>query len=124
METRELTCIGCPIGCALFASVYGDCTKITGNLCKIGIEYGINEVTDPRRAITTSIKVKFDNGTTKILSLKTSKDIPKDKIFECLKEIRNTKVNRSFRIGDIVIENILGTGIDIVATREISKLLT
>lgn len=116
METRELTCIGCPIGCALSANIHEDNIKIKGNLCKKGIEYGLSECTDPRRVITTSIKVKLDNGTTKMLSVKTSRDIPKNRIFECLNEIKKVNITGNFKIGDVVIKNILGIGVDILAT--------
>lgn len=119
MEQREITCISCPMGCLLSVEIDGDQISVTGNGCKIGLEYGKNEVSNPKRMITTSIKVKEANGTRKMLSVKTSDTIPKDKISACLKVIKSAQPTGTFAVGDVVIENIMGLNVDIVATRDI-----
>ncbi len=117
MDKRELICIGCPVGCQLTAQGEGDSLTITGNLCKIGKDYGIKECTDPRRIITTSLKIKNEDGTVSMVSVKTNSDVPKNRIFDCLEEIKRYVPQGEIKIGQVVIENILGLGADIVATR-------
>ncbi len=117
MEKRELTCIGCPLGCSLTVTVDGDNITVTGNTCKRGEEYGIKEVTHPTRIVTSSIPVI--GGELPLVSCKTKEDIPKDKIFDCMGEIHNAVCEAPVKIGDILIENCAGTGIPIVATRNV-----
>ena len=119
MEKHEITCIGCPVGCALTAVVDGENVEISGNICKIGVDYGINECLNPRRMVTASVRVGMDDGSIKMLSLKTVPEIPKNRIFDCLNEIKKVKVKQGIKIGDVIIKNILGLGSDIVATRNI-----
>ncbi|HKM21239.1 MAG TPA: DUF1667 domain-containing protein [Lachnospiraceae bacterium] len=116
MENRELTCIGCPIGCNLTVTIgdNGDIT-VTGNTCPKGAEYAKNEVTNPRRTVTSTVQV--NNG--KTLSVKTKEDIPKDKIMDCVLALKNVVAKAPVHIGDVVLHNVAGTGIDIVATKNI-----
>ena len=116
MENRELTCIGCPIGCNLTVTIgdNGDIT-VTGNTCPKGAEYAKNEVTDPRRTVTSTVQV--NNG--KTLSVKTKEDIPKDKIMDCVLALKNVVAKAPVHIGDVVLHTVAGTGIDIVATKNI-----
>ena len=80
MEKRNLTCIGCPMGCALLVEMNGkEIISVTGNTCKKGAEYAVKEVTDPTRIVTTTVRVK--NGSMPVVSVKTAQDIPKGKIF-------------------------------------------
>ena len=79
MEKRNLTCIGCPMGCALLVEMNGkEIISVTGNTCKKGAEYAVKEVTDPTRIVTTTVRVK--NGNMPVVSVKTAQDIPKGKI--------------------------------------------
>lgn len=118
MENRELTCIGCPIGCNLTVTIgdNGDIT-VTGNTCPKGAEYAKNEVTNPRRTVTSTVQV--NNG--KTLSVKTKEDIPKDKIMDCVLALKNVVAKAPVHIGDVVLHNVAGTGIDVVATKEIGR---
>lgn len=115
METRELTCINCPMGCSLIATIDGDKITITGNTCIRGEQYGKAEVTNPTRIVTSTIKV--DNN--QRVSCKTEKAIPKDKIFEVMEEIKKTRAKAPVLIGDVLIENVANTGINVVATKNI-----
>ena len=119
MEQREITCISCPMGCLLTVTMDGDHILVSGNGCKIGVRYGQNEVTNPKRMITTSVKVKGGDSKVRMLSVKTSDTIPKEKITECLKEIKKLELEGSFAVGDVIIEDILGLNVKIVATREL-----
>lgn len=119
METREMTCIGCPLGCNLTVKIDGEDIEVTGNTCNNGMLYAKNEVTNPTRIVTSTIKVV--DGVAERVSCKTEKAIPKSKIFECMDIIKKTKVSAPVRIGDVLIENVAGTGINIVATKDIKK---
>ena len=85
MEKRELICIGCPLGCPLTVTMEGEQITVAGNTCKRGEIYAKKEVTNPTRVVTSSVHVK--NGEIAMVSVKTKNDIPKDKIFACMKEI-------------------------------------
>lgn len=114
--TRDLTCIICPKGCNIKVEIEeGKVKKIEGNTCKRGYDYAYSEVTNPVRTITSTIKL--ENG--KIISVKTDKPIPKGLIFKCMEEINKATVKAPVKIGDILIENILDTGSNIVATKYI-----
>lgn len=120
MEVRELTCIGCPLGCPLTVRMDGDEITVTGNTCKRGEEYGKKEVTNPTRIVTSSVRV--NDGTIAMVSVKTASDIPKGKIFDCMKEIRETVVNAPVAIGDVVIADCAGTGVAVVATKNVAHI--
>ncbi|WP_341875973.1 DUF1667 domain-containing protein [Defluviitalea saccharophila] len=120
MEKRELTCIGCPMGCTLLIELdENDQIRVTGNACKIGETYAIKECTNPTRIVTTTVKVR--GGKHPTVSIKTDKDIPKDKIFDCIKALKDLTVDAPINVGDIIYENILGTGVNMVATRKIES---
>lgn len=117
-KTVELTCIGCPMGCALTVKLAdGQVENVTGNECGIGVKYAKAECTNPTRMLTSIVKVK--NGEINMLPIKTDKDIPKDKLFESVELLKETIVDAPIKVGDIIIENILGTGVNFIATREI-----
>lgn len=115
---KKMTCISCPLGCQLEVEV-NETIKVTGNKCKRGEEYAKNEVTNPKRVITSTVRV--EGGDRPLVSVKTDKEVPKDKIFEIMKEINKVKVLAPVNIGDIIIENVLGTGANIVATAKVMK---
>ncbi|MGN0376846.1 MAG: FAD-dependent oxidoreductase [Suilimivivens sp.] len=114
---KTLICIGCPNGCLVTVDKNPDGTlSITGNTCKKGEEYARNEVTAPKRTVTSIVKVS--GGKNKVVSVKTKGEIPKGKIFECMESINHTVVQAPVRLGDVVIADVAGTGVDIVATTD------
>ncbi len=116
MKYRELTCIGCPMGCNLSVTIEeSGSVSVTGNTCPKGAEYAKNEVTDPRRTVTSTVRV--NNG--KTLSVKTQQEIPKDKIMDCVFALKDITAETPVHIGDVIVRNIANTGVDIVATKEI-----
>ncbi|WP_369298480.1 DUF1667 domain-containing protein [uncultured Neglectibacter sp.] len=121
METRELTCIGCPLGCALRVELNdaGEVVSVSGNTCKRGEEYGRREVTAPVRMVTSTVRVT--GGKAAVVPVRTATDIPKGKIFDCMDEIRNAVVAAPVEIGDVVIENVAGTGVSIVASKAVER---
>lgn len=121
MDKKELICIGCPMGCSLEIELEGKVVKkVSGNTCKIGENYAIKECTNPMRIVTSSIVVI--DGDTDMLSVKTEKDIPKNKIWDCIRELKDIRVNSPVNIGDIIVENIAETGVNVVATRKVNKI--
>ena len=117
---KNITCIVCPIGCKILIKTNGKNFEILkGSKCKRGMEYARNEALDPRRMLTSSVLVT--NGEWPLVSVKSSKPIPKDKIFTVLREIKQTKISAPVKSGQIIIKNIANTNIDIVATKSIRK---
>lgn len=114
---KELICICCPKGCHLKVNIEEN--NVTGNGCKRGAEYGINEVTNPVRVVTTTAKVM--DGVLPVVPVKTKEPIPKGLNFKCMEVINKCTVEAPVKIGDIVVKNILGTGIDVVACRNVES---
>jgi len=119
METRELTCIRCPIGCALTVTVDGEAVTVTGNTCPRGEEYGKAEVLHPTRTVTSSVRVT--GGELPLVSVKTVPDVPKDRIFDVMAVIRAAEIPAPVRAGDVLIRDAAGTGSDVVATKTVEK---
>ncbi|MDO4615348.1 MAG: DUF1667 domain-containing protein [Lachnospiraceae bacterium] len=117
MEIRELTCIGCPMGCALTVEMdQGVVVNVTGNTCNRGKIYAEKEVTNPTRIVTSSVMV---NGSSKekMVSVKTASDIPKTEIFAVCRALKGVTVEAPVKIGDVILKNAAGTGVDIIATK-------
>lgn len=114
-EVREFVCICCPIGCKLKAERDGDTVRVQGNTCKRGEKYAIDELTAPKRTVTTTVRI--DGGELPCVPVKTKDPIPKDRIFAALYIIKHTKLDAPVAIGDIAVPNVCGTGVDVVVTR-------
>ena len=105
----ELICIKCPRGCKLVV----DKDNVTGNLCPRGIDYAREEMTNPMRIVTTLIKTKYG-----IVPVKTSSEIPKNKIEALINYVSKIYEDKLYKIGDIVVKNILNLDVDLVVTGE------
>ena len=117
MEKRELTCIGCPLGCQITVETgNGQIINITGNTCPRGKAYAEKEVTNPTRIVTSTVPV--DGGERSFISVKTASAIPKSMIFDVMKEINRARACAPVKIGDVIIGNVCGTGVDVIATKE------
>jgi len=115
MEKRELICIGCPLGCPLTVTVDGgEAVSVQGNTCKRGDVYARKEVANPTRIVTSTVIV--EGGSDATVSVKTANDIPKGMIFDCMKALKGVSVQAPVHIGDVVVPNVAGTGVDIIAT--------
>ena len=114
----QLICIGCPVGCLITAKKGEDGSLlITGNTCKKGEEYARNEMTAPVRTVTSIIRLASRNG--KVVPVKTETEIPKEKIGECMKVIKAASAFAPIAVGDVMIADVAGTGVNIVATANI-----
>ena len=118
MEKVNLICIGCPLGCPLTVEMDGkDILSVSGNTCKNGEKYARKELTDPTRIVTSTVRVT--GGTLGMVSVKTSTDIPKGKIFDCIRELQAVDVAAPVTIGQSIIQDVAGTGVSIVATKNV-----
>lgn len=116
---RNLTCIVCPMGCQLEVELEdGKVTRVTGNTCKRGEAYGIAECTAPTRTLTTTVRVS--GGTQPLVSVKTAAPIPKELLFDGMKVLRKLTVAAPVALGQVVMEDLCGTGIGVVAGKEVS----
>ena len=120
MEKKEMVCICCPLGCALTVTEQNGELTVDGNTCNRGEEYGKKEATNPTRILTTTVRVK--NGMLPVVSVKTEEDIPKGKMMECIERLREIEIEAPVQVGDVVAENVAGTGIKVIATRNIELL--
>ena len=122
MRDQNLTCIGCPLGCSISVSLSnnGEVSKITGNTCKKGEESARKEVTNPSRVVTSIVKI--NNGDVNMVSVKTAEDIPKGKIFDCMEALKKVTVTAPVQIGEVIIKNVCGTGVDVIATKKVNAL--
>lgn len=119
MEKRDLVCVSCPIGCAITVELddAGEVVSVTGNTCKRGESYARQECTHPERMLCTTVKV--EGGRLPVVPVKSASPVPKELLFDCMREINQITVQAPVKIGDVVLKNILNTGVDIVATNEV-----
>ena len=121
MEVRILTCIGCPLGCPISVTLddAGEIARIEGNTCKIGEGYARKEISNPMRTVTSTVRVCGSKTGAAMVSCKTRADVPQNRIFDVMQDIRGITVNAPVHIGDVVKENVAGSGVDMVATKEV-----
>lgn len=109
--TRELVCIICPRGCGLKVEMEdGIIQNVTGNTCPRGLKYAQDECCNPQRTVTST--VRCENG--RMISVKTDRPIPKDKVFDCMKQINAVRVKLPVSIGEVILEDVFGS--NVVAT--------
>lgn len=119
MEERTLTCIGCPMGCQVSVQMdAGKILSVTGNTCPRGDAYAREEVTAPARTVTSTIPVTGGGRKVRI-PCKTASDVPKQKIFEVMVQIHKAGAKAPVRRGDVLIRNVAGTGVDVIATGDV-----
>ncbi len=123
IATRDTTtyaylCIGCPLGCRLEVDEdnQGDIIEIRGSSCRKGDRYAAQEHTDPRRGVTTTVAIS--GGLWPRLPVKTTGDIPKDQVLAACVALRRVQVETPIKLGDVLVRDLLGTGCDVVATRD------
>ncbi len=115
-KKHEMICIACPVGCHL--TVFDDLT-VEGHKCPRGKEYGIKELTNPTRIVTSTVKI---TGAHKgRIPVRTEHDIPKELIYKVMDVINSVVVEAPVHMGDVIIENILDTGVNVIASRSMKK---
>ncbi len=117
---EELICINCPLGCELCVEFEGDkIIKVKGNACKRGVTYAEKEVFNPQRIVTSTVRI--DGAVIPLLPVKTDLPVPKELTFKVMDEIFKAQAKAPVKLGEVLIENILGTGANLVATRSLEK---
>lgn len=114
-----LTCIRCPKGCQVTVALEGGrVTAVTGNGCQRGDAYARKEVTDPTRVVTTVVPVS-GSGVARMVSVKTAGDVPKAKVLDVVRALSGVRLAAPVHIGDVVLADVCGTGVDVVATKDV-----
>lgn len=118
-EHRNLTCIGCPLGCRLEVEHHGDKVwKTTGYLCKKGNAYGVQEATDPRRMVTTTVAIEGAALWSR-MPVRTAGEVPKERVTEVCRALHRLVLRSPVKMGEVVLADVLGTGVDVIATRSL-----
>lgn len=118
-EKRELICIGCPMGCPMTVTLEsGSVLSVEGNTCKRGDDYARREVIAPTRILTTTLPVT--GGARATVPVKTAGEVPKAVLLDCARALRNITIPAPIHAGDIVISNLLNTGVDVIAVKDVS----
>ncbi len=120
METVNLICIGCPMGCPMTVTLEnGVVQSVTGNTCKRGDIYARKEVTAPTRIVTSTVRVANSRCGAITVPCKTKTDVPKSKIFAVMQALTGVTVSAPVRIGDVLVPDAAGTGVDVIATKDV-----
>lgn len=120
-EKRELICIGCPMGCPMIVTLEGGTVQsVEGNTCKRGDDYARREVIAPMRMLTTTLPVLGGDRATVVV--KTNGEVPKALLLDCARALRDVKVTAPVKFGEVVVKNILDTGVDVIAVKEVLPL--
>ena len=115
---RTFTCIVCPSGCQIDAEYVGtQVLEVTGHLCPKGMNYVTKELVNPERTFATSVRV--NDGTMPLASVRLTNPIPKNRIFDVMAQINKQVLTAPVRIGDKLIENVLGLGSDVMVTKNV-----
>ncbi|QVK18471.1 DUF1667 domain-containing protein [Mycoplasmatota bacterium] len=120
MFKKEMICIVCPRGCKLTVTKENEEYQVNGNFCKRGIKYGISEIVNPVRQVTSTVKI--DGATHRRLPVITDREIPKDLIFKVMNEINQVSIQAPVKCGEIIIKNVLNTDANIIASRSMEEL--
>ena len=113
----EITCINCPVGCRLTVELEdGKVVSVTGNTCPRGATYAKQECVDPLRMVTAVVPVE---GSFAPVSCKTRTPIPKKLIADCMKELAAVKLTAPIAAGSVILANVCGTGVDVIATKSV-----
>lgn len=115
----KLVCINCPRGCNLNVENINGEIKVTGNFCPRGEKYAISELTNPLRTLTTTVAIKSENY--ERLPVISSSPLPKDRVMDAVKALKNVEVKAPIKMGDVIVSNIIGLDVDIIASKSIEK---
>ena len=117
-ETKNFICVACPVGCALTATVGGtEVLHLEGNLCPRGVTYARDEVANPMRTFTSTVRVK--GGVLPVCPVRSRTPLPLKKVFDVTREVAKVSLSAPVTIGQVIIENVCGTGADIIASRSL-----
>ena len=115
----NLICINCPRGCHLTVEKKGEEISVSGNACPRGYTYAYNEMTNPLRTLTSSVGI--DSGKCHRLPVITSSPIPKGRIMDVMKALKGVEAKVPVKLGDVILSDVLGLNVDIIASKSILK---
>ncbi|MFW9781217.1 MAG: DUF1667 domain-containing protein [Candidatus Heimdallarchaeota archaeon] len=118
--SKDIRCIVCPTGCLVHVENVSGELVIEGHSCKRGEEYAREEYIAPKRILTTTIRV--ENGFLPLLPVRSDFPIPKEKLQDTLKEIAKTVVKAPIKMGDVLLEKVIGLDVNIIASRDMIKV--
>ena len=114
---KKLVCIVCPNSCELEITADENGISVSGNKCKRGVQFATDEMTAPKRTISSVVKTAFPS--VPVLPVRVSAEIPKERIFDVMQEINHVTLRKRVRRGEAVIENVLSLGVDVIATSDV-----
>lgn len=117
-EQTTLICISCPKGCLMQVAKDGENVSVEGNDCPKGKTYAVQEMINPERVLTVLMRPE---GSSKPVSVKTDRPVPKDMLLDCAAAIYEVHPSLPIEAGDVLIENLCGTGANVIATRSMKK---
>lgn len=118
MEVKHMTCVVCPRGCPLTVGLEdGKIVSVTGNTCKRGLAYAQAEIEHPERMLTTTVRVE---GRRWMLPVRTRTAIPKEQLFAAMEMLKQTSVQAPVRVGDVIVPDLCGTGVAVIAARSMA----
>lgn len=117
---KDITCIVCPRGCQMVVTNVDGEFKVEGNTCNRGAKYGVNEVTNPQRVVTSTVKLQ--DSYLNMIPVKTQGAVPKDMVLDVMKVLSDITVTAPVKVGDVIVKNILDTGIDIVSAKTMENI--
>lgn len=123
VEKRHFTCVTCPVGCEVDVELRdGEVLSMTGNKCAKGKDFVLQELEEPMRVLTTTVPI--EGAKWAMLPVRTDKSIPRRLFFEVMGEVANIELQAPVKVSDVIIEDVAGTGANIVATRNMNRVAT
>ncbi|RLF81320.1 molybdopterin oxidoreductase [Thermococci archaeon] len=119
-EKVEILCIRCPKGCMLTVTVRGDEILVEGNDCPVGEKYGIEEIKNPKRIVTSTVRIL--NAKYPRLPVRTAEPVPQEKIKDVIDALKEVVVEAPVKMGQVILKNVGNTGVDVIAERDMERV--
>ncbi len=121
MEEKVFVCVNCPMGCHVKVELEnGEIREVSGNRCPRGKQYAMQECIQPMRILTSTVRV--EGGMHRVLPVITSSEIPLEKMEEAMQEIRTISVKAPIRVKDVIVDDLCGTGVSLIASRSMERV--
>lgn len=119
-ERRHFTCVTCPVGCEMDVELDdGHVVSISGNRCKKAEEFVLQEVKEPMRILTTTIRIR--GAKWPMLPVRTNRAIPKRLFFQAMKDLADIELKAPVNMSDVIVRDIAGSGANVVASRNMNR---
>lgn len=117
-KTLSMICVNCPVGCDIKVTIRdGEVSNVEGNTCPRAVEFARKEISDPVRVFATTVRV--DGGKLPVCPVRSRGPVPKNRVFDISREVARLSVQAPIEIGQVIIPDVCGTGVDIVASRSL-----